>query len=125
MIRFLLSLFGVFSAPARSSSQLFRAAIAKVDINDHPETKDAAVEALVNHIKGGTFKMKQVCSFTSVSTCGCVAVERDVYGPEIKLMGGWKMLDCAPAYYNLTAEQASLIYDAICDHIYKRTIDDD
>uniref|UniRef100_A0AAU6W3W3 Uncharacterized protein n=1 Tax=Pseudomonas phage Cygsa01 TaxID=3138529 RepID=A0AAU6W3W3_9VIRU len=115
-----------FTSPRQPSAyDLFKAATRKVDINDHPETKDAAVEALVKYIESDRFKLKRICNFIYLSNCCCVRAERDIHGPEIKLLNGHEMVDCRPAYYNLTREQATLIYDAICKRIYGLTINDD
>jgi hypothetical protein len=46
---------------------------------------------------------------------GLVRVQSDIYGYEVRL--GWPgfapMLDCSPAFYGLTSEQADTLFDAI------------
>lgn len=131
MFRFI---YWLLSPRARQSQQLFRQAVAKEEpgrklfgdaIDKTSEEKDEAVNALVKHINSGGFRMIAVTPYNYISTCGSVTVCRDIYGAEMHVLGGLRMLDTHPSYYNLTHAQAKLIYDAVCVHVYNRTIQDD
>jgi hypothetical protein len=48
------------------------------------------------------------------SCFGLVRVENDSYGYEVRLGGPWaEMLDCSPASYGLTRQEADELFDAI------------
>lgn len=99
-----------------------------LDLIEHPEDhpdKEQVVEAAVAYIRSPDFRMINIDlnQYNYVSNGGEVTVCRDIYGPEVKLFGG-ELLDCRPAFYNLTKEHAMMVYDAICDRVYKRTVKD-
>lgn len=76
--------------------------------------KAAEVDALVTHLRQRMEPFHRV-GFTYFAPGKAITVCDDVYGPEITL--GWtpgaEMLDYCPAYYGLTAEEGTLLYNAI------------
>lgn len=77
--------------------------------------KPDALYALMNHLLERKRSMLQLLPNVYVAAFGGVRVVNDCYGYEIQI--GWApwapMVNCTPAYYDLTKLEADLLRDAI------------
>lgn len=127
-MRILSWLMSRFSKKAKEEYCLFKEATRSFTKEEKasslsPMMRQKAVDRLVAFLESEDFKMIRVSGYNYISKCGTVTVCRDIYGPEVHVLGGGEMIDCRPAYYNLTREQATAIYDAICVKVYSDRID--
>jgi hypothetical protein len=77
--------------------------------------KPGSLDALVRYFESRTTQLSRIAGRDYVGCLGFVRVCNDICGYEVKLglSPGAELLDCCPAYYGLTDEQAELLYDAI------------
>lgn len=88
--------------------------------------KDPVVQELVYYIGMKKFKwMRGRTARDYISSGGFITLCDDIFGYEVKLLNGRQLLDCKPAYYNLSVKQGKLIYDALVAKFQRRNIKDE